>query len=83
MMWQEWEQKGGVVCVSDWRPLGRQLQRWSGRAHGSGSGYRTRCINVKPIIIVSIRQGRRELLPGAGNYWVLRLGKAFRGQMAQ
>lgn len=39
MMWHEWEQKGGVVCVSDWRPLGRQVQRWAGRAHGSGPGY--------------------------------------------
>lgn len=70
MMWQKWEQKGGVVPPTGvlWVAV---PQRRAGRAYGSSPGCWTSSIYVKPgIISVSIRQGRdsRQELGIVGNY---------------
>lgn len=78
MMWQKWEQKGGVASPTGvlWVAV---LQRRAGRAYGSSPGCPT-TFSVSP----SGREGRAPgLSPDAGNCWEIRLGKAFGGRMAR
>lgn len=69
MMWQKWEQKGGVVSPTGvlWVAV---LQRRAGRACGFSPGRWTRGVCAKPDIISVSRQGRDscQVLGIVGSY---------------